>query len=132
MQTSILQDPLFAIPKLKIAERILKLNRIVFYIPQFLAGNVGFEPTMNQLFILLNLSLNLAGRLGFEPRSAESKAAILPLDDLPIKFIRNLGTFTPDLTHNRGAPERTVGSLFTTTSLCALADGDLITFITAF
>jgi hypothetical protein len=25
-----------------------------------------------------------------------------------------------------------VGSLFTTTSLCALADGDLITFITAF
>jgi len=25
-----------------------------------------------------------------------------------------------------------VGSLFTTTLLCALADGDLITFITAF
>jgi hypothetical protein len=30
----------------------------------------------------------LAGRLGFEPRLAESESAVLPLDDLPKRFSR--------------------------------------------
>jgi hypothetical protein len=30
------------------------------------------------------MTADLAGRLGFEPRRAESESAILPLDDLPM------------------------------------------------
>ena len=36
------------------------------------------------LWTICYTTSKLAGRLGIEPRFAESKAAVLPLDDLPI------------------------------------------------
>ena len=39
------------------------------------------------LWTICYANIKLAGRLGIEPRFAESKAAVLPLDDLPMNWL---------------------------------------------
>ena len=50
--------------------------------------SVYFVVRLHLWTICYTTSKKLAGRLGIEPRFAESKAAVLPLDDLPIISFR--------------------------------------------
>ena len=48
---------------------------------------LGIEPRTDGLkarYSTTELRVQLAGRQGFEPQYAESKSAVLPLDDLPM------------------------------------------------
>src|SRR5690242_475167 len=48
--------------------------------------------------------LTSAGRLGIEPRFTASKAAVLPLDDLPALAINNIDCFAPDWRRRSPSP----------------------------